>query len=332
MKVVPTASAVVYRDDDYAPSRRTVARSMELRCAGCAGCCLDWRPLLEASDADGRHDRDLDHERRGPYPPLDDAYNLVPLERDEVRSFLEAGLSDALTPRLWVADDDDPGVEVDGHRVAAIAGRPAFFVGLRKPPKPVAPFGRETAAWLPTCVFLDPESLQCRIYEDEHFPGECGDYPAHNLALGAETECERVERAFGGERLLSTDVDVERDELDGFLFGPAALGGKVFCHPRPEDLDGAVERIAAGEPTAADRAEFVAVAAASSPGTLAVSEPHYERARERALAADSWVGDAIRQWTLAERDDEVPDPSLAERVEDERGAPGTPGWDAVDGG
>ena len=292
---------------------------MEVHCAGCAGCCIDWRPLLDAA---GRER--IEHERRGPRAPLDETYNLVPLSRDEVRAFLESGLADALTPRLWEAGDDGDGIEIDGRTVAAIAGRPAFFVGLRKPPKPVAPFDRESATWLPTCVFLDPTTLQCRIHDDDRYPAECAEYPAHNLALEQETECERVEDVFGGERLL----DAEPGETDGLLLGQGAIGGKVFVHPRPEALKGVVERAGRGELTAEDRAEFVAVAAASSPGTLATSEPHYEDAKARALEADSWAGRAIEEWTRLEG--EEPKPALADRLEDARGAPETPGWDALE--
>ncbi|MFC4246941.1 YkgJ family cysteine cluster protein [Natribaculum luteum] len=293
---------------------------MDVHCEGCAGCCIDWRPLLAAEGREA-----IDHERRGPRDPLDETHNLVPLARDEVRAFLETGLADALTPRLWNAADDEDGLEIDGRRVATIAGRPAFFVGLRKPPKPVAPFDRETESWLPTCVFLDPTTLQCRIHDDDRYPAECADYPAHNLALEQETECERVEDAFGGDRLR----DADPRETDGLLLGRQAIGSKVFTHPRPADLEGVVDRIARGASTATDRAEFVAVAAASSPGTLAISDDHYERAKERALAADSWAREAICEWERRRDDGESPDSDLATRIEDDRGAPTTPGWDAV---
>src|SRR6056297_494063 len=331
---------------------------MEVNCEGCAGCCLDWRGLL-ADEADARDAVDGDgHRRRDPFEgedsvepsrePLDDDPTFVPLTRDEVRAFLEAGMADALTPRFWHARGEReesrstgsssgeaprPGVEIDGHTVAAVAGRPVFFIGLRKPPKPVAPFDRDEPAWLPTCVFLDPTTLQCRIHEDELYPAECGAYPAHNVALDQQTECERVEAATGERRLLSTDDAAAISGDDGPLFGPQAVGGKVFCHPDPTAIEGAVDRIARGEATAADRAEFVAVAAASSPGTLAHSEPHYEQAREETLEATSWAGSAIDEWerlAAAERDgesdaDSIPTPALAEQLEVDRGAPETPG-------
>ena len=320
---------------------------MEVHCEGCAGCCMDWRPLLDEAGETARGRRRTPFNDGNGRPPLDDDPNFVALTRDEVRAFLEAGMAPALTPRFWRARDEGEGVEIDGHSVAAVAGRPVFFVGLRKPPKPVAPFGREEPAWLPTCVFLDPTTLQCRIHESERFPDECGAYPAHNLALEQETECERVEAAFGGQRLLDDGVD---EDLDGLLLGSQALGTKLFAHPRPEDLEGTVERAATGTLTAADRAECLAVAAASSPGTLATSEHHYERGRERALeaAADderavdderadrdddvSWVGPAIREWyrRRAAADETVPDPGVATAVEDDRGAPETPGWDALE--
>ncbi|MCU4742267.1 YkgJ family cysteine cluster protein [Natronoglomus mannanivorans] len=302
---------------------------MEVNCAGCAGCCLDWRPLVADSDRDAES-TGIDHERRGPRAPLDDTYNLVALTRDEIRAFLEAGLGDVLTPRLWEADPDrdDDSLEIDGHRIAAVAGRPAFFVGLRKPPKPVAPFGREEPAWLPTCVFLDPSTLQCRIHGDDLYPEECADYPAHNLELAQETECERVEDAMGGTRLLDADPG-DGEGLSELLFGPQAIGQKLFTHPEPDELAGLVDRVAHNEPTPADRAEFVATAAASSPGTFATSDYHYEQARARVLEADSWAGRAIDEWRR--RVDEKPDTGLASAVEDARGAPPTPGWDALEG-
>ena len=303
---------------------------MDVDCEGCAGCCLDWRDVAPA-------DVDLDHERRGGLVPLDDTYNLVPLTSDEVRTFLEAGLGDAMTPRLFASEGArgdpskessgeerreprDRSVAVDGHDLAAVGGRPAFFVGLRKPPKLVAPFGTDPS-WLPSCVFLDPATLQCRIHGGERYPDACGTYPGDNLALDVETECERVEAAFGGERLLDDDPG----DADPLL-GVGALGATVFAHPDPDRLAGRVERIAAGAPTEADRAEFVAVGAASRPGTLAVDDARYERARERALDADSWVGAAAAEWgRLA--GEATADPSLGAAVEERRGAPGTPGRD-----
>jgi Fe-S-cluster containining protein len=312
---------------------------MEVDCEGCAGCCLDWRPL--APD-----DLETDHERRGPYRPLDDTYNLASLSSDEVRAFLDRGYAAALTPRLF-ATDDGPHVTVDGVELAAVAGRPAFLVGLRKVPKPVAPFDADPA-WLDTCAFLDPVTLQCRIHDTDEYPETCRTYPGANLALGVDTECERVERAGGGQRLL----DDEAPEDAAPAFGPGAVGARVFGHPDPDRIAGAVERLLAGEATAADRAEFVAVAAAASPGTIAVDDDRYERARARALESTSWVDDALAEWTTraAERasaagtdtgsapgrdagagadPDTAPDadPTLARDVEDARGAPGTPGWD-----
>ncbi|MFT4884057.1 MAG: hypothetical protein ACI8U4_001570 [Natronomonas sp.] len=287
---------------------------MDVNCEGCAGCCIDWREIAPSSVS-------LDHERRGGPVPIDDTYNLVPLSSDEVRQFLRDGFGDVLTPRPFVDPDGDSAVTVDGHQLAAIDGRPAFLVGLRKTPKPVGPFGLDPE-WLPSCAFLDPETLQCRIHDDERYPDACGTYPADNLALDAETECERVETAFGGDRLLDDDPgDAEP------LLGVGALGATVFAHPDPGALSGRIERIAAGEPTDADRAEFVAVAAASRPGTLGIDEDRYEDAYERVLAADSWAGQAREEWTRRAEAGEPADPSLGEAIEDDRGAPATPGWD-----
>ena len=281
-----------------------------MNCEGCAGCCLDWRSRSPDAGDEG-------HERRGPRTPLDDVYNLVPLTRDDARAFLDAGLADATTPRLW-ADGD--GVEIDGHRIAAIDGRPVFFLGLRKPEKPVAPFG-VAPTWLPTCVFLDPSTLQCRIHDTDRYPQECAEYPAHNLDLGAETECERVEDAFGGDRLLD---DAVPEGLSAMLLGPQAVGQKVFVHPEPDRLSGVVGRVAERALTQADRAEFVAAAVAGSPGTTETNPEVFEAARERALEADSWVSGATAEG--ADLAGGPADPGLARQVEEDRGAPETPGW------
>ncbi|MFC3477807.1 YkgJ family cysteine cluster protein [Halobacterium litoreum] len=291
---------------------------MEVDCENCAGCCVDWRALADVPER-------ANHERRGPQEPLDDAYNLVPLTREDVRAFLDAGLGDAMTPRLWTAREG-PSVDVQGREVAAIEGKPAFFVGLRKPPKPVAPFGADPH-WLPSCAFLDPETLKCRIHDSNVYPEECAEYPGHNLALGVATECERVEARVGGERLLD---DEPPEDLSSLLFGPQAVGEKVFAYPDPGGLpDGVLDRLAAGDLTDRDRAHFVAVAAASAPGTTAVEPERRRNAFETARDAESWVGEAVREWARrADRDE--PDPGLGEVVEDARGAPETPGWDALD--
>lgn len=283
---------------------------MEVHCEGCAGCCIDWRALSPD---------DTDHERRGPRAPLDDAYNLVPLTRDDARAFVESGLGDAMTPRLWEAES---GVGIDGTTLAAIDGQPAFFLGLRKPPKPVGPF-EQPPSWLPTCAFLDPTTLQCRIHDDDVYPEECAEYPGHNLALDTETECERVEGSFGGDRLRDDEIP---ESLSGLLLGPQAIGQKVFTHPEPDRLGGTIERVREDAVTPEDRAEFVATAVAASPGTTRHNDAVFEETYERVLEADSWVGRAIEEWDERARRAE-PDPAMGERIEDARGAPETPGWD-----
>lgn len=305
---------------------------MRVDCEGCAGCCLDWRAI--APD-----DLDLDHERRGSYRPIDDTYNLVVLTRDDVRGFLDAGLADAMTARLFHAptgpdgtDAVDEGdgatgadarsVTIDGYDLAAIDGRPVFFVGLRKVAKPVAPFGT-AGEWLPACAFLDPATLQCRLHDTDRYPADCAAYPGHNLVLGAASECERVESGFGGDRLLDDEPPADPS---GLLLGPQAVGQKLFVHPDPESLDGVVEAVAAGDLARADRDRFVAAAAASAPGTTEIDDAHYESALDAARGADSWVGRAIADWE-ARAAARPPDPGDARAVEDARGAPPTPGWD-----
>ncbi|SFR34728.1 hypothetical protein SAMN04487947_0208 [Halogeometricum rufum] len=287
---------------------------MDVDCEGCAGCCIDWRPVSPAPS---------DHERRGPRRPLDDVYNLVPLTRDEVAAFVRAGFGDVLVPRMWAADDEsDAAVEVDGVRVAAVGDRPAFFVGLRKPPKPVAPFGTERT-WLDACVFLDPETLQCRIHDDDLYPDECADYPGHNLALDQRSECERVEEAFGGDRLLDADAP----DVSGLLLGPHAVGSKLFAYPDADELAGTVERMRRGDLTDADRAAFVGVAVGSRPGSTEVDESRAAAARESVLDAASWAGEAVEAWTELAGSVDADDAPAGESVEVARGAPETPGWD-----
>jgi len=290
---------------------------MDVNCEGCAGCCLDWRPL-------GAPD---DREREGRYRALDDAYHLVPLSRDEIREFVDSGLGDALVPRVFAAEGDRTAT-IDGHEVAAIGGRPAFLVGIRKLPKPVAPFDGDRV-WLDTCAFLDPGSLKCRIHDTDRYPDRCRTYPGHNLELDAETECERVERVHGeaGDRLVD---DAVPGDLPSPPLSRGALGSTVFLHHDAAALadSGAVGRLVDGTATAADRATFVACAAASAPGTAAVSADRYERVRERVLAADSWVGTAAADWDAAAGDPgdaavDAPDP---DRVEVDCGAPETTDW------
>ncbi len=283
---------------------------MEVNCEGCAGCCLDWRPVAEDPP---------DHERRGPRRPIDDAYNLVPLTGDDVTAFIDAGLADALRPRLWT---DPEGVRIGDHTLAAIDGYPAFFVGLRTARKPVDPFGIEPT-WLPTCVFLDPTTLQCRIHGEDVYPTECADYPGHNLELGAETECERVEAEFAGERLVDPELP---DEMGKPLLGPQAIGFTVFVHPWPDRLEPVLERLLADELTQADRAEFAAAAAAGSPGTTEINEDAFESAFETARRADSWAGRSLEEWT-AVNSEGTADPAIARRIETATDAPSTPGWD-----
>jgi Fe-S-cluster containining protein len=295
---------------------------MELRCEGCAGCCVDWRPL--DPDAAGS-------DRAGDRPPLDDTYDLAPLTRDEVAGFLDDGLGDALVPRLFEPAERDATVSIDGVEVAAAGDRPVFVVGLRKPPKPVAPIGTDEPRWLDACVFLDPTTLQCRIHGEERYPRTCATYPGHNLELDAETECERVEAAGGGDRLLG---DEPPDDLPAPAFGPQALGTTVFAYPDPDALDGVVDRIENGSLTADDRARFVGAAVGSRPGSLSVDRDRMEEARERASEAASWAGRAIREWTeRAGGDGDAVDGGrvavdrLVRELEDDAGAPGTPGWD-----
>jgi Fe-S-cluster containining protein len=295
---------------------------MELRCEGCAGCCVDWRPLdPEAAGSD----------RAGDRPPLDDAYDLVPLTRDEVAGFVDDGLGDVLVPRLFEPAERDASVSIDGVDVAAARDRPVFVIGLRKPPKPVAPIGTDEHRWLDACVFLDPTTLQCRIHGDDRYPRTCATYPGHNLELGAKTECERVEAAGGGDRLLDDEPPAD---LPPPAFGPQALGATVFAYPDPDDLDGVVDRVRSDSLADDDRARFVGAAVGSRPGSLSVDRDRMAAARARVLDADSWAGRAVREWSdRAGADGDRVDldadsrDRLVRELEDDAGAPGTPGWD-----
>jgi len=294
---------------------------VDVNCEGCAGCCLDWGSL-GAPEAGAT----------APREPLGAVDHFVPLDRDEVAAFVDDGLGDALAPRPFRAGDGDETVAVDGRELVAVDGRPLFAVDLRSLPKPVAPFGREERAWLDACAFLDPETLQCRLHGGERYPDTCATYPGENLLLGAETECERVEAVHGGERLVDADPPAEATPA----FGPQALGATLFAYPDPEDLDGRIQRVAAGRTSREDRARFVGAAVGSAPGSLAVDGDRAAAAQAAVEAADSWVSEAAATWTaaLGERDPgaAADDAPRGDAVEDERGAPPTPGWEAVDDG
>lgn len=281
---------------------------MEVDCEGCAGCCLDWRSLVDDPSS---------HEREGNRTPIDDMYNFVPLTRDEVEGFYEHGLTDALVPRLW---RDDEGLVIDEYSVATINGSPVFYLGPAKPPKPVAPF--DTApSWLPTCVFLDPETLQCRIHDSELYPAECAEYPGHNLELGVETECERVEDSFGGHRLLDGGIP---DDISELLLGPQAIGQKIFIYPDIDRLASILPRIEAGEVTTDDSAEFVAAALAGSPGTTSVDIGRVRSLKNSMQESTSWAGTARESWESLNQTHD-PESELANTVEST--APPTPGWE-----
>ncbi|MGM0604596.1 MAG: YkgJ family cysteine cluster protein [Halobacteriota archaeon] len=288
---------------------------MDVNCQGCAGCCIDWRPLVPDP---------IDHEHAGGRPPIDGTYNLVPLTGEEVRAFVDAGYGDAMTPRLFEAGPADDSVSVDGYDLAAIGDRPVFYLGLRKPPKPVGPFDLDRR-WLRSCAFLDPETLRCRIHGDDLYPDTCGHYPEHNLLLDAETECERVERSVDSRKRLvdpTLPADVERPP-----FGPGAVGYKLFAHPDPEQLPGVVSRLAVNELTDADRAAFVAIACGSSPGTVEINDAVRDRCRRAALDASSWIGRSIEEWT--DRADSVGSQATVEApgtVETDYGAPDAGEW------
>ncbi|MDY6765219.1 MAG: YkgJ family cysteine cluster protein [Halobacteria archaeon] len=287
---------------------------MELNCEGCAGCCIDWRSL----SSDGINGA----EHSGDRIPVDNVYNFTPLTRDDLRTFLKEGYSDFTYPRVWEADGEHT-VEIDGREIVALEGKPVFYVGLRKTPKPIAPFGIKDPKWIPTCVFLDPTTLQCRIHDNNVYPGSCADYPGQNLKLGVKTECERVEDVFGGERLLNDDPP---DEFESFIIGRKAIGEKLFVHPEPERLNGVVMRLARDELKRRDRHEFLSVALAGRPGTTEVNREVYEETLEKLKDMRSWVTKAIRDWEHLFRTDRDPIPENAKDIEDDRGASPTPGW------
>mgnify|MGYP000657541204 CR=1 FL=1 len=191
--------------------------------------------------------------------------------------------------------------------------------------------GTDEPRWLDACVFLDPTTLQCRIHDDDRYPRTCATYPGHNLELDAETECERVAAAGGGDRLLD---DEPPDDLPPPAFGPQALGTTIFAYPDPDDLDGVVDRIRTDSLTADDRARFAGAAVGSRPGSLSVDRDRMAEARARAREVDSWAGHAVREWTeRAGADGAAADLDAASRdrlvreLEADSGAPGTPGWD-----
>lgn len=292
---------------------------MQVNCEGCAGCCLDWRPLTSANTDQPSH------EHRDPRTPLDDRYNFPTLSADEVRAFVDSGLGDALTVRLFTPAENDDVVSIDGYELAAIQDRPVFLIGLKAAIKPVAPFA-ETRTWLPTCVFLDPKTLQCRIHDDDLYPKTCSTYPATNLQLERETECERVESKFGGERLR----DKTPPETAPNPFRSAALGGTVFAHPDPEDLTGVIDRLVTDRATREDRAQCIGVAAGSRHGTIEIDEKRSHQARQKVVETDSWVATAEDKWSS--RADSIGNTVAGDWTDcdETAGGPETPGWEHIE--
>ena len=280
---------------------------MEVDCAGCAACCIDWRPL----------DRQA-HTPIGDTTALDERMNLVPLSSDDIRALVREGYGDVFRPRLWRPSDDQPSVCIDEVELVAIAGKPVFSVGLRQLRKPVAPFGQPSQS-LRTCVFLDPSSLQCRIHESPAYPSACATYPGHHLLLAVESECERVEKRWETPKIIDDSVppDIALPQL-----GVQALGSTVFLHPDPDRLSGVIERLSSETLSDDDRREFVAVAMSQSPGMPHVDDARYHNARKKLKHTTSWVSA-----TAIEREGATEETSSSvTSLELSHGAPKTPGW------
>ena len=210
-------------------------------------------------------------------------------------------------------------MQIDGYDVISIDGYPLFMIGLRQVKKPVSPFGTEPH-WLPSCVFLDPTTLQCRIHDTEIYPTACEAYPGQHLALGVEPMCERVENHWDEQRLLDHEAEATMPPP----FGIQALGATAFLHPHPDRLTGRIERFVAGELTPDDRAEFTAVALNQSPGMPLAKEPTTEQLTSL-MDTRSWITDAITDWEQL-ADTAPPEAPLSESIETDRVAPETPGW------
>lgn len=280
---------------------------MEVDCAECAGCCLDWRPLGRTDDSPATDSRSID-----------DWVNFVTLSRDDISALLAAGYGDVFRPRLWYADEADAGATVDAIDIATIAGNPVFSVGLRQVWKPVGPFG-QVPSQLETCVFLDPMTLQCRIHTTDHYPTTCSTYPGQHLLMDVETECERVESHWAIPRLLEDSLP---EDLHAPPLGPQSLGSTVFVHPEPDDLSGSIDRLRRDQLTRDDRIEFAAIALAQSPGMPQIDRTKYATARERLESAISWVTES-RERLVQESN---PTPAAVSICESNRGAPKTDGW------
>jgi len=284
---------------------------MEVNCEGCAGCCIDWRALNDAK---------VDHERRGRYVPLDDVGNLAPIRRDGSGPSSTKGSATSSSPDCSPARATPPSISTEPRWRPSTDG-PHSSSACASRPKPVGPFDSDST-WLPTCAFLDPTTLQCRIHGDDLYPETCRRYPRREPRAGRG---DGVRARGSGLRRVPADrrrtARRRRTDL-------RARGGRDdgVRSPRPRPADGRRRPPAERRVDPEDRAEFVAVAAASSPAMLAVSDPVYEETREQVLDADSWAGRAIDRWTdrAGDAGTDAPAPApLAKEFEEEAGAPET---------
>lgn len=291
----------------------THPHTVELNCQECAGCCIDWHSVVP--------DREFTDTTFEGYTPYDSRDKFVTVSSDEVRKFIQSGYGDGLIPRLFQPTDNQLGcMTIDGVELASIDSQPVFLMGLRSTRKPVAPFGLDPS-WLPTCIFLDPDSLQCRIHNSKVYPDTCARYPADNLYFDAETECERVEQIFGEDRLLEHDDSSPRPTI-----GPGSVGGTVFLHPKPERLDGLIKPLLEDPAVEPGRIEFSAVAAASAPGVDHIDQERYEQVHSQLSGSTSWISEVADRWKQIYEMGKPTDHAETLDVEVPTGAPPTPGW------
>ncbi len=286
---------------------------MKLNCKECAGCCIDWRSMASKNI-------DMNHEWRGKYKPIDNTYNLVVLTKDDIVNLLQSGYVDSMTPRLFYSSKKS--IEINGISIASIDEKPIFFIGIRKVKKPVSPFGKDSR-WLPSCIFLDPSNLQCRIHDSEIYPESCFNYPKNNIALDLETECERVEKNFNQRRLKNEEGIKETSNV---FFGPEVIGHKIFVYQNKNELSNIINDIKKNNLDKKQRYKFIATAIASSPGSTTINKKKFQEALSKAYESESWINDTINDWKQRKQN-EKPNPKKSGIVETKRGAPKTPGWD-----
>jgi len=210
-------------------------------------------------------------------PTLDDAYDLVPLTRDEIAGFVDDGLGDVLVPRLFEPAEGDSAVRIDGVDIAAAGDRPVFAIGLRKPPNR----SRRSA---PTSIAgSTPASSSTRPRSSAGFTATSATRePARRIQLTTSNWTPRPSASASRPPAVATASSTTRSPTTPRRPCSAPRGRRDrLCAPRPQRSRRRDRPDPRGAAHPDDRARFVGAAVGSSPGSLSVDRDRMAEARSR---------------------------------------------------